>query len=259
MKALNLANASTIHKRRALDYYPTPPDVTHALMNFLSLEPCRIWEPACGDGAMAKVLAEYGHDIFSSDIRETGYGQGGVDFLATTHEYSAIITNPPFALSEAFIRHALPLAETVAMLLKSQYWHAAKRKALFEEYPPAYVLPLTWRPDFMNNERGGSPTMDVHWTVWKSGQTDTKYRLLAKRINDGQIAVPPEPTFEGREVNDLASDAARYRWLRERDLETISKGGVFAGMTPRNVVLNGKDLDAAIDAAMPEPTLTKGD
>lgn len=44
-----------------------------------------------------------------------------------------------------------------------------------------------------------------------------------------------------------AQDAARYRWLRSRDLDTISKGGVFAGMTPENVVLNGPDLDAAID------------
>ncbi|WP_027015518.1 hypothetical protein [Comamonas composti] len=45
-------------------------------------------------------------------------------------------------------------------------------------------------------------------------------------------------------------DAMRYRWLRERDLDTLSKGGVFAGMTPNNVVLNGDDLDDAIDAAI---------
>ncbi|RQG62788.1 hypothetical protein IPC203_08430 [Pseudomonas aeruginosa] len=48
----------------------------------------------------------------------------------------------------------------------------------------------------------------------------------------------------------LRKDAARYRWLRERDLETIRQGGVFAGMTPENIVLNQEDLDAAIDAAL---------
>lgn len=42
----------------------------------------------------------------------------------------------------------------------------------------------------------------------------------------------------------------RYEWLRARALDTIEKGGVFAGRTPDNVVLNGDDLDAAIDAAM---------
>lgn len=42
----------------------------------------------------------------------------------------------------------------------------------------------------------------------------------------------------------------RYLWLRRRDLNSIQAGGVFAGMTPNNVVLNGKDLDKAIDDAM---------
>ncbi|MBX9831966.1 MAG: hypothetical protein K2X78_02855 [Burkholderiaceae bacterium] len=42
--------------------------------------------------------------------------------------------------------------------------------------------------------------------------------------------------------------AERYAWMRDRDLSTIHQGGVFAGKTPENVVLNGDDLDAAIDA-----------
>ena len=65
---------------------------------------------------------------------------------------------------------------------------------------------------------------------------------------------PPQHVLEkanGRDAQEqLAIDAARYNFLRGRDLDTITKGGVFAGMTPRNVVLNGDDLDAAVDAAM---------
>ncbi|KWH52534.1 hypothetical protein [Burkholderia cepacia] len=49
------------------------------------------------------------------------------------------------------------------------------------------------------------------------------------------------------EVAELYAD--RYRYLRERPLDAVSNGGVFAGKTPDNVVLNGADLDAAIDAA----------
>ncbi|MEX3614076.1 MAG: hypothetical protein VB141_10090 [Burkholderia gladioli] len=49
------------------------------------------------------------------------------------------------------------------------------------------------------------------------------------------------------EAAELYAD--RYRYLRERDLDSIDAGGVFAGKTPNNVVLNGADLDAAIDAA----------
>ena len=44
--------------------------------------------------------------------------------------------------------------------------------------------------------------------------------------------------------------AERYGWLRDRDLDTIHQGGVFAGKTPENLVLSGDDLDAAIDAQM---------
>lgn len=47
-----------------------------------------------------------------------------------------------------------------------------------------------------------------------------------------------------------ARDAERYRWLRSRDLETICQGGVFAGRTPQNVILNEEDLDEAVDAAI---------
>lgn len=49
------------------------------------------------------------------------------------------------------------------------------------------------------------------------------------------------------EVAEMYAD--RYRYLRERPLDAVSSGGVFAGKTPDNVVLNGADLDAAIDAA----------
>ena len=53
-----------------------------------------------------------------------------------------------------------------------------------------------------------------------------------------------------RERSKLLPHARRYKWLRLRDLDAIQSGGVFAGQTPENVVLNGDDLDAAIDAAM---------
>lgn len=52
------------------------------------------------------------------------------------------------------------------------------------------------------------------------------------------------------EAPQLRKDAERYRWLRSRDLNAISQGGVFAGLTPDNLVLNEETLDKAIDAAM---------
>ncbi|QLG95295.1 hypothetical protein HZF02_26635 [Pseudomonas yamanorum] len=52
------------------------------------------------------------------------------------------------------------------------------------------------------------------------------------------------------EVEELRKGAARYQWLRDRDLETVRDGGIFAGMTPENVILNGLDLDQQIDYAI---------
>jgi hypothetical protein len=52
------------------------------------------------------------------------------------------------------------------------------------------------------------------------------------------------------ELRNLELDARRYRYLRNRDLETIHMGGIFAGRVPENVVVNGDDLDAAIDWEM---------
>lgn len=49
---------------------------------------------------------------------------------------------------------------------------------------------------------------------------------------------------------DDVADAKRYRYLRERDCDTIHKGGIFAGMTPDNYVVSGEELDAELDKAM---------
>lgn len=189
MSAVSLANGGDQAKRRELDFYPTPPDATHALMRFLTLQgivgkDALVWEPACGNGAMSNVISEYVDEVYSTDLRQTGFGIGGKDFLLSQFDCEAVITNPPFALSEQFIRHALTQAPIVAMLLKSQYWHAQKRVDLFNTFSPAFVLPLTWRPDFLFDQRidgtKGAPTMEVHWTVWVDGNYDTKYRLLRK-------------------------------------------------------------------------------
>lgn len=184
---LQLTGGTGKEKRRDLDFYPTPSDVTWALLQFLKLPTgLAVLEPACGTGEMATVLSAYGFQVTSTDLNHTGFGTGGVDFLTAElapNSYGAVITNPPFCTSQQFIERALTAAPCVAMLLKSQYWHAKKRSTLFESHPPAYVLPLSWRPDFMNGSRGGAPTMEVAWSVWLRGETDTRYRVLSKPEN----------------------------------------------------------------------------
>ena len=86
--------------------------------------------------------------------------------------------------AEEFIRKAASLGKPFAFLVKSQFWHAKRRLSLFDEFPPSYILPLTWRPDFFfKDDHGGSPLMDVMWCVWLMPhikETQTVYRPLER-------------------------------------------------------------------------------
>lgn len=177
MSLARTLTAASATDREGTDFYPTPADVTHALLDFLHLVPgTRVWEPACGEGHISEVLRERGYRAYSSDLYDRGYGDPLRDFLRASFLPAAeglggfpqwIITNPPFSQAEAFIRHALTLGVPFAFLLKSQFWHASKRRNLFEQHRPSHVLPLTWRPDFLMGRKGGSPTMEAAWTVWQ--------------------------------------------------------------------------------------------
>lgn len=173
---------NTAYKRNKADFYPTPPEATQALLDFLKL-PSKtvVWESASGEGHMAKVMEQNDLTVVATDI------QTGTDFLTAEMPEGVewIITNPPFSLAEQFIRKSADHGVPFAMLLKSQYWHAARRVSLFSTITPAYVLPLTWRPDFLFKTRGkGAPLMDVNWCVWiPEYSCETRYIPLIKPSN----------------------------------------------------------------------------
>lgn len=166
------------------DFYPTPPEVTQALINFLQIPKYSvIWEPACGEGHMAETFISNGYNVIATDLHDRGYGIGGIDFLSIPiqQKYDWIITNPPFSLSANFIEQCINIGVPFALLLKTQYWNAKKRYNLFMEHKPSYILPLTWRPDFLFKKRGkGSPLMDCMWCVWNGYSANSIYIPLLK-------------------------------------------------------------------------------
>lgn len=116
------------------DFYETPVEATRALV---AVEPLRgrVWEPACGLGAISRILEEAGCDVVSTDLVSRGYGQGGVDFLMEHRapaDVDAIVTNPPFKLADQFVRHALTLAPKVVMLLRWAYAEGAGRSDIID-------------------------------------------------------------------------------------------------------------------------------
>ena len=122
-----------------------------------------IHEPACGDGAIARVLSRFGLTVIATDLVDRGYGWTGIDFLKVPPMAPIVITNPPFRLAEEFIAHAVTGARLVALLLKSDFWHAARRIALHDRFPPAQELVVTWRLDWTGQKR---PMMNTTWWVW---------------------------------------------------------------------------------------------
>lgn len=165
MKNLGAAMAGGGGVRRDHDFYPTPREAVEALLERASGGIGEtVWEPACGDGAICKVLTDYGYTVVGTDLVDRGYGEGGVDFLTAEPRSSSIITNPPFKLAAEFIKRGREIEPAYfALLLKATFWNAASRLPIFNEWPPESVLPLTWRLDFTG---GGAPTMDCMWCVW---------------------------------------------------------------------------------------------
>lgn len=170
------------YDRRPADAYFTPPWCTRALIAKLTSlvgdwehEEELWWEPACGDGAIAKVFRQHlGPDkVFASDLIHYGYGDFGRDFLQTTAmpvSTTSIVTNPPYHSAEKFVRHAIALTrETkglVCMLLRNE-WDAAKtRNDLFAARDLfAGKVVLTSRPRWIEDS-AGSPRHNYAWFVW---------------------------------------------------------------------------------------------
>ena len=173
--------------RNAFDFYPTPADVTQALVDYLNIpRTVTIWEPASGDGAISRVLEMAGYSVYSSDIRPEGYGDGGIDFLYETQRRGdMVITIPPFNVAEEFICKCTAYGIPFALLLKSQYFQVMSRLTLFREIPPALVLPLSWRPSF-DLSRGNQPTMEFSWFVWDKSREGTRYDVLVRPDKSGQ-------------------------------------------------------------------------
>jgi hypothetical protein len=161
------------------DWYPTPCAGTEALLDVEQFDG-PIWEPACGDGAISRVLEERGHKVISTDLCARGYGQARVDFLMEHKSLAPnIITNPPFKYIEPFIWKALQLSTgKVAMLARLAFLEGKVRRTMFESTPLARVwvfskrLSIARAGDPAYGAKGGQGGMVAFaWFVWEHNYT----------------------------------------------------------------------------------------
>jgi len=171
-KGKNFSANNATGKRKKSDFYETPYTLTRKFLDVEYFEKSgTVCEPACGGGAITKVLNEYWeNDKITAYDKET-------NFLWDFDEYNYIITNPPFSLAFEFIQKAKQLAKSkFALLLPLSYLHGKKRYDeiysdknyglekvyVFTRYP---MLGEALREDGKYN----TGMMVYAWYVWTNG------------------------------------------------------------------------------------------
>ena len=151
------------------DFFPTPAWATRALIDNEAFRG-DIWESACGNGAMSKVLEDTGNKVISSDLYDRGYGEADHDFLESWRKAPNIVTNPPYNAAEGFVRSGLARADKkFALLLRLAFLEGANRqRTIFTEAPPSRVWVFSERITFYpaGAVQKGTGTTAYAWFVW---------------------------------------------------------------------------------------------
>ena len=151
------------------DFFPTPAWATYALIDNEPFEG-EIWEPACGDGSMARVLGLFGNPVLASDLYDRGFGTSGVDFLKSDRVADNIVTNPPYNAAEGFVHAGVRSARRkFALLLRLAFLEGANRcNTIFTKSPPTRVWVFSERITFYpaGAIHKGTGTTAYAWFVW---------------------------------------------------------------------------------------------
>lgn len=191
--ALSTGNAKAALKVRGDDLYETPESATLALLKVEQL-PQYIWEPACGPGAIVRVLRAAGHTVLASDLVDYGNAESfwGRDFLMefkVPDKCEAIVTNPPFKLAGEFVAHALELCPRVVMLLRLAFIESERRSPILDTGYLARIhvfknrLPMMHRNGWQGNQAGSA--VCYAWFVWDKAH---KGPTTIHRISHGILA-----------------------------------------------------------------------
>lgn len=158
------------------DYYATDPIALELLLERESFSR-DVWECACGEGHLSKVLKAHGYNVLSTDLVDRGYGTGGIDFLSDDRKFDGdIVTNPPYKYAKEFVERAMDAVSDghrVAMFLKLTFLEGKARRELFDKYPPKYIYVTSSRisccknGDFSKEQRANNSALAYAWFIWE--------------------------------------------------------------------------------------------
>lgn len=144
----------------------TPPEATRALLSQVRFKG-EIWECACGNGRMVKVLEEYGYDVLATDKY---VGKNRIDFLDAGPMVDNIVTNPPFDLAEDLIHACMPrVKRKMALFLRLAFLESDHRyDRIFTKYPLEKVIVFSSRVGLLKPLPGKKQVKAVAyaWFIW---------------------------------------------------------------------------------------------
>ncbi|MDR3495311.1 MAG: hypothetical protein P4L82_11990 [Ancalomicrobiaceae bacterium] len=212
----------------SLDYFPTPPWATRALVEFLAsrslwpLADASLWEPAAGGRHMSLIFAETFRVVAATDVHDYGGLDGIGSFVGVGPDVAScpfaagadwIATNPPFKLAlEFFVRVFAEATHGVALLLRSAWMEGVERyETIFSRHPPIILqfaerVPMVagrWDPD-------ATTATPYAWFIWPKGPGWTM------PANGGSVHwVPPGARKRLTHVDDVA------RFAGERAIDAV--------------------------------------
>jgi hypothetical protein len=177
------------HARIENDVYPTPAWCVHRLLEEVRLPGGHWVEPAAGDGAIFRAVAEVRNDVFWSALEIRPECERVLAKTASVvignaimrrwdfrpEPIAVVLTNPPYDYAEDFVARALATAPRVAMLLRLDFLGSVRRSRFLRATPPD-VHPLPNRPSFVH---GKTDRYDYAWFVW----------LPERRRKRGEVSV----------------------------------------------------------------------
>lgn len=182
-----------IRKRRPSiegDQYYTPHGIARQCVENVVmrwLKPQTVLEPSCGEGVLAKMMADQGCRVTSVDPHQDQcpgssehHKKRLEDFLPDQQgrRWDLVIANPPFSPALEHIQMCLAVADACVFLVRQGFTASAKRYPFFLEHPPAREHVITSRPRFdvpdwylekyPENEFGkwSSDSADYVWLTW---------------------------------------------------------------------------------------------
>jgi len=208
-----VGTASATKEARGQNLYETPPEAMHTLLALETFS-ATVLEPACGRGAITRMLERAGYSVVLADLIDYGTAdqhgelQAVQDFL-TSHPPECgsydIVTNPPYGdVLNAFVAHALRVfrPRKMALLLNLNFlcgFADDDRNFAMDDCPPSRVyifkhrLPMMHR-DGWDGEKASS-RMNTGWFVWELQEDGTygdKDKWIPTRRIDWQDYMPAE-------------------------------------------------------------------